>query len=205
MAAVSADTFDFVYSSHCLEHMRDVPETLRNWTRILRPGGWLYVVVPDYVLYEKMSWPSRFNSDHKQSFSGLIDRSAVVRPNHWHLDGQLVNKRQETRSLVTVGSSTASTATAAWRDRRRAWDAAMAVSVVGPLQQPLCIRVVKCWPAWDGLGAGSFRPAKTAHVPGVHRTDQSHRPGAAGVGPEGGVAGVAPDASACGAVLSSEG
>ena len=91
MAGVPADTFDFVYSSHCLEHLRDVPEALRNWARIVRPGGWLYVVVPDYVLYEKMTWPSRFNSDHKQSFSGLIERRAVVRPNHWHMDGDLAS------------------------------------------------------------------------------------------------------------------
>lgn len=90
MAGVSDGRFDFVYSSHCLEHMREVPEALRNWSRILKPGGWLYVVVPDYVLYEKLTWPSRFNRDHKQSFSNFISRSAVVRPNHWHMDQDLV-------------------------------------------------------------------------------------------------------------------
>lgn len=90
MAGISDSHFDFVYSSHCLEHMREVPEALRNWTRILKPGGWLYVVVPDYVLYEKLTWPSRFNRDHKQSFSNFISRSAVVRPNHWHMDQDLV-------------------------------------------------------------------------------------------------------------------
>ena len=47
MAGVADATYDFVYSSHCLEHMRDVEESLRNWVRILKPGGFLYVVVPD--------------------------------------------------------------------------------------------------------------------------------------------------------------
>lgn len=90
MAGVADNSFDFVYSSHCLEHMRDVPESLQNWTRILRPGGHLYVVVPDYILYEKLTWPSRFNSDHKQSFSDLIERRLVMRPNHWHIKSDLI-------------------------------------------------------------------------------------------------------------------
>jgi len=90
MPGVPDGVYDFVYSSHCLEHMRDVPEALRNWVRIIKPGGHLYVVVPDYVLYEKITWPSRFNSDHKQSFSNTITRAAVVRPNHWHMDQDLL-------------------------------------------------------------------------------------------------------------------
>jgi ubiquinone/menaquinone biosynthesis C-methylase UbiE len=90
MAGIPDGEFDFVYSSHCLEHMRDVPETLKNWIRILKPGGFLYFVVPDYVIYEKMTWPSRFNGDHKQSFSTMIPRRVVARPNHFHIDQDLV-------------------------------------------------------------------------------------------------------------------
>lgn len=90
MTGVPDGQFDFVYSSHCLEHMRDVPESLHHWTRILKPGGFLYVVVPDYMLYEKMTWPSRFNGDHKQSFSFMITRRHVQRPNHWHAQEDLI-------------------------------------------------------------------------------------------------------------------
>jgi SAM-dependent methyltransferase len=89
LSSIQSGTFDFVYSSHCLEHMRDVPEALANWTRVLRPNGWLYAVVPDYVFYEKMTWPSQFNGDHKQSFSGIVPRQLVGRPNHWHMDQDL--------------------------------------------------------------------------------------------------------------------
>ena len=89
MAGVGDGEYDFVYSSHCLEHMRSVEQTLGNWVRILKPGGWLYVVVPDYCLYEKMVWPSRFNSDHKQSFSFFVKRPAVGRENHFHLEENL--------------------------------------------------------------------------------------------------------------------
>ncbi|MCX7175589.1 MAG: class I SAM-dependent methyltransferase [Proteobacteria bacterium] len=69
MAKISSESLDFVHSSHCLEHMRDPREALRNWLRILRPGGHLIVTVPDEDLYELGNWPSRFNSDHKWTFT----------------------------------------------------------------------------------------------------------------------------------------
>jgi len=62
-------SFDFVYSSHCLEHMRDPSEALSNWLRVLKPKGFLTVQVPDEDLYEQGHWPSRFNSDHKLTFT----------------------------------------------------------------------------------------------------------------------------------------
>jgi SAM-dependent methyltransferase len=89
LAGVPDGEFDFVYSSHCLEHVRNVPETLTNWARVLKPGGFLYVVVPDYILYEKMTWPSRFNEDHKQSFSILVPRRVVARDNHFLISEDL--------------------------------------------------------------------------------------------------------------------
>jgi ubiquinone/menaquinone biosynthesis C-methylase UbiE len=83
MDGVPDESFDFVYSSHCLEHVHEVPHALRNWLRILKPGGYLYVVVPDYLLYEKLTFPSRHNSDHKHSFSLDIPRARTRRENHW--------------------------------------------------------------------------------------------------------------------------
>jgi ubiquinone/menaquinone biosynthesis C-methylase UbiE len=43
MKGVEDNTFDFVHSSHCLEHMLDVKEALKNWIRILKPGGYLII------------------------------------------------------------------------------------------------------------------------------------------------------------------
>ncbi|MGD0461059.1 MAG: class I SAM-dependent methyltransferase [Tepidisphaeraceae bacterium] len=90
MAGVPDGELDFVYSSHCLEHMRDVPTTLHHWARIVKPGGFLYFAVPEYFLYEKMTWPSMFNTDHKQSFSVLISRRQVQRPNHYHTTEDMI-------------------------------------------------------------------------------------------------------------------
>lgn len=60
--------FDCVHSSHCLEHMADVPGALAQWWALVRPGGFLVLVVPHEDLYEQGVWPSLFNSDHKASF-----------------------------------------------------------------------------------------------------------------------------------------
>lgn len=69
MRDVRDETFDFVYSSHCLEHLNDPKEALENWVRILKPGGHIIVTVPDEDLYEQGVWPSTFNRDHKSTFT----------------------------------------------------------------------------------------------------------------------------------------
>ncbi len=61
--------FDFVYSSHCLEHMHDARLTILDWWKLVRPGGYLFVAVPDEDLYEQGVFPSRFNFDHKATFT----------------------------------------------------------------------------------------------------------------------------------------
>ena len=83
LEGIADDSFGFVYSSHCLEHMRDVPLALKNWIRVLKPGGALYVVVPDFELYEKGVWPSRFNPDHKATFSMLRPRSSNTKTHYY--------------------------------------------------------------------------------------------------------------------------
>jgi SAM-dependent methyltransferase len=69
LANVDDGSFDFLFSSHCLEHVRDPVEALGNWIRVVRPGGHLVISVPDEDLYEQGTWPSTFNSDHKMTFT----------------------------------------------------------------------------------------------------------------------------------------
>jgi len=79
MPGIDDGSFDFVHSSHCLEDMRDVREALRSWTRILKPGGFLVITVPDEDLYEHGHWPSRFNGQHRWSFTICKAESAMPR------------------------------------------------------------------------------------------------------------------------------
>jgi len=66
MAGVPDNEYDVVFSGHCLEHLYDPVEALRNWYRITKPGGYLIVNVPHRMLYEKVDrLPSRYNGDHK--------------------------------------------------------------------------------------------------------------------------------------------
>lgn len=62
-------SFDFVFSAHCLEHMRDPNVALASWWKLVRPGGHLIMIVPDEDLYEQGYWPSLFNPDHKSTFT----------------------------------------------------------------------------------------------------------------------------------------
>ena len=74
LSGIADESFDFVYSSHCLEHMYDVPVALKNWFRVVRKGGYLILAIPHRDLYEKRrQLPSRWNGDHKHMF--LIGRA----------------------------------------------------------------------------------------------------------------------------------
>lgn len=74
LASIPDESFDFVYSSHCLEHMHNVRVALKNWFRVVRRGGYLIIAIPHRDLYEKRRrLPSEWNGDHKHMF--LIGRS----------------------------------------------------------------------------------------------------------------------------------
>ncbi|MDB6055812.1 MAG: methyltransferase family protein [Verrucomicrobiales bacterium] len=90
------DQFDFVYASHCLEHMHRPDKTLLEWWKLVKPGGHLFFMVPDEDLYEQGVFPSRFNPDHKATFTISKDKSwspvsfNVLQLAHSLPEGQLV-------------------------------------------------------------------------------------------------------------------
>lgn len=66
---IAESTFDFVYSSHTLEHLSQPGIALKNWWRVLKSGGYLLLYVPHRDLYEKRkTLPSRWNPNHKHFF-----------------------------------------------------------------------------------------------------------------------------------------
>ncbi|NCU31969.1 MAG: class I SAM-dependent methyltransferase [Candidatus Moranbacteria bacterium] len=67
------ESFDFVYSSHVLEHMVSPKTALHNWWRVLKVGGFLITYLSHRTTYEKKAQlPSKWNDDHKHFY--LLDR-----------------------------------------------------------------------------------------------------------------------------------
>jgi ADP-heptose:LPS heptosyltransferase len=61
------ESMDFVFSSHTLEHMADVEKTLREWWRVVKPGGHLVLYLPHKDFYPNIGQPGA-NPDHKHDF-----------------------------------------------------------------------------------------------------------------------------------------
>ncbi len=76
LAGEGDDSYDFVHSSHCLEHLVDPRAGIASWFRVIRPGGHLVVLVPDEDLYEQGVFPSTYNRDHKHTFT-------ICKPTSW--------------------------------------------------------------------------------------------------------------------------
>ncbi len=60
------DTFDALYASHVLEHFgyqRELPQVLREWRRVLAPGGMLYISVPDIGVLSRMFRDAALSAD----------------------------------------------------------------------------------------------------------------------------------------------
>ena len=47
------DVLDYVFSSHCLEDFKDTESVLREWIRVVKPGGYLVLFLPDEQVYRK--------------------------------------------------------------------------------------------------------------------------------------------------------
>jgi len=63
------EEYDYVFSSHCLEHMRNPSEAIQEWWKLVKEEGHLIFTVPDEDLYEQGYFPSLFNDDHKSTFT----------------------------------------------------------------------------------------------------------------------------------------
>jgi len=80
---------DTVYSSHMLEHVIDYVTVIRDWHRVLRPGGFIVCIVPHQFLYEKRRvLPSNWNHDHKRFYtpgSLLREFEEALEPNTYRV------------------------------------------------------------------------------------------------------------------------
>lgn len=80
---LKGETFDTIHASHLLEHLNEPVRALSRWfTQFLNPRGHIVITIPDEDAYEKGVWPSRWNADHK--FSWTIFKGTARSWNHPH-------------------------------------------------------------------------------------------------------------------------
>lgn len=65
---------DAILAKHLLEHILDVPKALREWGRVLKDGGRLVILVPDWRYCEAISCdPSHVHAFTPESLTSMID------------------------------------------------------------------------------------------------------------------------------------
>jgi predicted SAM-dependent methyltransferase len=69
----SDNSLDFVYSSHLLEDFDDTKAALKEWLRVLKPGGNLIIFCPDEQIFRKHCADSGqpYNTNHKHGHFSL--------------------------------------------------------------------------------------------------------------------------------------
>ena len=71
--------FDYLVSSHCLEHCPDTLRTLSEWHRVLRPGGHLILILPHMLrTFDRFREVSTYNHHHEEV--GQVD---ALDADHW--------------------------------------------------------------------------------------------------------------------------
>jgi predicted SAM-dependent methyltransferase len=63
------DDLDYIFSSHCLEHLTDWVSVLDYWTSKLKSGGVLFLYLPDY---SQTYWRPWHNRKHVNIFTADI-------------------------------------------------------------------------------------------------------------------------------------
>lgn len=63
------DQWDFVFSSHCLEHLPNWVEALDHWYDNLKEGGVLFIYLPDHSQHY---WRPHWNRKHIHAFTPEI-------------------------------------------------------------------------------------------------------------------------------------
>lgn len=74
----AAESMDFVYSAHTLEHVVDFKATLQEWFRLLKVGGYLVLYLPHRDFYPNIGEEGA-NPDHKHDFAPKDISEAMLR------------------------------------------------------------------------------------------------------------------------------
>lgn len=76
-----ADTFDVVYCSHVLEHVPDDRKAMREFYRVLKPGGWAILLVP-ITVKKTFEDPSVTSPEERERIFGQHDHVRRYGPDY---------------------------------------------------------------------------------------------------------------------------
>jgi SAM-dependent methyltransferase len=91
LTGVEDDVYDFLVSAHLIEHMRDPIGAIKNWARVVKPGGYIYLIVPDkrgsFDRYRSRTPLEHMILDYmepskERDFSHYVDYSVLVHSKH---------------------------------------------------------------------------------------------------------------------------
>ena len=72
---------DYIFSSHCLEHLDNWVKALDYWAEHIKRNGILFLYLPDH---SQVYWRPYHNRKHIHSFTPEIIKSYFTdQPNHW--------------------------------------------------------------------------------------------------------------------------
>jgi len=86
LEALADQSQDFVIGNHLIEHAQDPIKMLKNWLRVLRPGGVIFMAVPD----------KRFTFDQNRPSTSI---EHLIRD---HRDGPTASRRDHYREWVEI-------------------------------------------------------------------------------------------------------
>lgn len=113
LSLFSSGSMDFVFSSHLLEHIdyQRVPDTLREWMRVIKTGGHMTLYLPDENQYPKIGEPGG-NPDHRWDVS--LHRVVDAMPNGFDLIDYQARSEGNEYSLYMVFKKTGNARGQSW-------------------------------------------------------------------------------------------
>ncbi len=96
LSMFTSESMDGVFSSHFLEHVVDYKACLKEWWRVIKPGGYLTLYLPHKNLYPNIGTEGS-NPDHKHDYMprDIIEAMRDIAPSWTLLEDEVRDKTNE--------------------------------------------------------------------------------------------------------------